>query len=293
MQLKNINVTGNVQGSAPPAYLVTVSPAINGQTLYDLATETITATVAGTYTITPSGTFRLRTKMWGGGGETQSGSGGAGGFAGGDIPLASGQSYILSLPASGGAAGTVNGNPGIGTRGGAYVGLFTSSVSLANALIVAGAGGGGVSGDGPAPGGGGGGTTGQSGNVSAGGCGLPLAGGGTQVAGGVASGGGDSNSPAPVAGSALAGGASGRANNAGWGPGGGGGSGYYGGGGGNGGGSCRKSGGGGSSYIIGTATNTSNLSASGATPGNSGDGARGTGGNPGTLVGKAVLSLAP
>lgn len=163
----------------------------------------------------------------------------------------------------GGAGGKLTAFPNrSGKAGGGLSGIFTSStISQANALIIAAGGGGATS----YPNatytnyGAGGGLTGRNGynnfNFDYGQIwGL----GGTQTAGGARGIPADPNYILPTAGSALQGGNGGHSNNAqssGWRGGGGGGAGYFGGGGGCAGGNAQGSGGGGSSYAISTAIN--------------------------------------
>jgi hypothetical protein len=167
-----------------------------------------------TFTV-PAGVTSLKVKMWGPGGGTgnysNSGGGGAGGFSTGLLSVTPGEQLILVVgsggkkPASSSGNGGLGGWPGggFGTRGdasagggGGYSGIFTSSISQANALIVAG-GGGGSSGFGNYQAGGGGGLTGGSG--------ISVAGkGGSQIAGGLN--GNNTSSPAYTVGGMFTGG---------------------------------------------------------------------------------------
>lgn len=224
--------------------------------------DTISSTQGFTWTsdsaqnfVVPAGIFSLTVKMWGPGGGSGnysgSGGGGAGGYASGTLSVTPGETLLI-VPGSGGKAPvSSNGNGGnggwpgggYGTRGdasggggGGLSGIFTGSVSQANALIIAG-GGGGSTGFGNFGAGGGGGTSGGSGTSNSGG-------GGSQIAGGL---GGSGQTSPPVAGSALQGGVAfsdqttSQGNDCG-----GGGSGYWGGGAGQGDG---RAGGGGSGYL--------------------------------------------
>lgn len=251
-----------------------ISPAVSGKTTWDLANDgPLNLSTAGTWTITPLGTFLVSAKVWGAGaagtgfaGET----GGAGGYAGGYVLFLAGASYTLyvgapSVGTTGGAPGGASTAAGVGTGsgGGGYSGLRLTG-SGTGVLI---AGGGGGSGH-PGAGGAGGGLTGQDGSLFSG----TIPGhGGTQSAGGAP---GDSGQ----AGSAYQGGAG--LNNFG----GGGGGGYYGGGGsGVPAGTVASGAGGGSGYanpqyVTQSTLTTGNLN----TPGNSADSDRGSSGNEGT-----------
>jgi hypothetical protein len=245
-------------------------------------------TVAFSYTgadqswTVPTGVSRAIVKAWGaGGGSDSSGSGryGAyGGFATGTATLTPGQSMVVVV-GQGGAIGAYGGSGG---GGGGYAGLFRTSVTQGNAILIAGGGGG--AGDG-SDGGGGGGTTG----------GTPVSnlagGGGTQSAGGVA--GNTRGSPSisvtlPTAGAALQGGNGGDDA----------GSGFtrlsYGGGGKGGSepGGSQAGGGGGGGYFGGGGGSTCNYgSNSGGAPGHAGGGGSGYY-NP-TYVTSATLTAAP
>lgn len=190
-------------------------------------------------------------------------SGGLGGKVTGRVPVTYGQ--VLTIVVGGqpsgnlavygyaGAGGTNSANSAaFGYGGGGMSGIFTSStLSQANALVVAGGGGGTtvsyVGGAAGAPNGSNG-TQGSYSGYSEGGKGA------SQISGGAAGSGIDPQSVAPLAGSALAGGRGGSVANSGWYAAGGGGAGYFGGGGGAGGGSSRGAGGGASSWVISTGT---------------------------------------
>lgn len=189
----------------------------------------------GTYTIRTTSNISVQWYMWGaGGGGTQrsaSITGGGGGYTKGIFNLIANTNYIAVVgggggggasgsagtPGAGGSSGSFAGvgNLNDGGGGGGYSGLFSGTISFANAIMIAGGGGGG-SGD-TANGGGGGGTTGGNASNSPGRGGS----GGSQSSGG--SGGTDGGTA--QSGSQLQGG-----NGNGVGAGGGGG--YYGGGGG-------------------------------------------------------------
>jgi len=281
----------------------TLRATANGKTVDRAFSITVKPQVVQTFNYTgsnqtwtvPSGLTSATVKLWGaGGGSDSNGSGqygAGGGFAQGTVSLTPSSTMYLVV-GQGGALGTWGGSAG---SGGGYAGLFTSSVSHANAIIIAGGGGG--AGD-DNRGGEGGGLTGTQGydnspQYNNGGRG------GTQSAGGAAGNVGYSSGSGvlPTAGSALQGGDGGADNGAGhtytpasyggggrggYEPGGsqgggGGGGGYYGGGGGdgnafgaNGGGGAG--GGGGSSYLHPTLiTNGSTTSGSSTSSGGASD----------------------
>ena len=155
---------------------------------------TVLAPVTTTYNYTgsdisfsvPSGVQRIFADMWGGAGgggsgESYSDSGGAGGFASGNINIFGMSTLIFQVGQGGGKTGTSGGstgtaypNGGANTAGrtnynsgggGGYTGIFNGSVSQANCLLLAGGGGGA---------GGHGGGTGTSGNSGSGGNGGGL-----------------------------------------------------------------------------------------------------------------------
>jgi hypothetical protein len=219
---------------------LTVPSAIDASLEWDLDDNPLVISSVDTYDISLSsnnaGAFAITTHIWGAGGGSGTpvggpGGGGAGGFSVGDFTLVSGTTYKFVVGSSD-ATPTNPGQPsGHGANagcGGGYSGVFSSSVSQANAVIMAGGGGGSGGNDGGTmgSGGAGGGATAQNG-IAAGGYGDSPGDGGTQSAGG--SGGTGSNDGS--AGTALQGGAGGARGGSGAG-GGGGGSGYYGGGGG-------------------------------------------------------------
>jgi len=224
--------------------------------------------------VVPTGVTSLKVKMWGPGGGTgsysASGGGGPGGYTTGFLSVTPGETLLLAVgsggkkPVSSTGNGGLGGWPGggFGTRGdasggggGGLTGIFTSSMTQANALMIAG-GGGGSTGFGNFGAGGGGGLTGGSGTSGSGA-------GGSQVAGGL---GGGTLNTSPSVGTALAGGTAftdnttSQTNDCG-----GGGSGYWGGGAGQGDG---RAGGGGSGFIHATrvssgSTTTGNNAVSG------------------------------
>lgn len=267
---------------------LTISPAFNGKTSWNFATDgALALNSTNQYTITPTKNLTLTVKMWGAGGApggaygganpptTNIGPGGGGGYSTKSISFTSGQAYIAQVGQGGrrGSASTLrqagatylsggvqDTSSYFGCEGGGYSGIFSSSVSQANALLIAGGGGGGSDSAFAASGGAGGGSSGETPNG-----GLQSGSGGTSSAGGAAS-----SYNSATAGGALVGGLAcvgvhGR-------PGAGGG-GYFGGGGGNVGG-----GGGGSGYAPSGTTTVG----SGNTPGNSGDSVRNGAGTGGT-----------
>ena len=262
--------------SVPIFRRFTISPAVSGKTSWDLGADgPLELSTAGTWTITPASSYSIDIKMWGAGGSTALYTGGAGGSSVGQLLVTSPTSYIIRVGAvnGGGTAG------GVGGRGGGYSGMFNTSETFANSLIIAGGGGGGGQDDGGrgATGGAGGGTTGQSSSGFSG----TTATGGTQSAGGTGGGGTAVGSN----GSQLTGGNGGAASGF---SGGGGGGGYYGGGGGGLQSAWASSGGAGGSGYIGGVTAATTFIGSGTTPGNNSDIHRGTAGNVGT-AGKVYL----
>ena len=241
-------------------------------TVKNLTVQTFSYTGSDQTFTVPSGVTSITAYMWGaagaagynysgsGGGGRSSNTGGAGGFTTGTISTSAGTVYKLVVGEGGtatdvtagftasvyggGGRGRVHSHAGIGGGGGGYSGIFLTSVSHGNSVLIAGGGAGAVgegTGSNDYPGNGGG-STGQDGglNNSSGHNSNGVGHGGTQSAGGAA-GAGDAYSNQP--GSALQGGDGGHM-------GGGGGGGYYGGGAGghtNGHGSSGS--GGGSGYI--------------------------------------------
>lgn len=259
----SISITTQPQNStATPAYqvvtagppvipIMTISPATpNGTTSINLNNiTTFQDFVPGVeYTLTPNVSFTARVYLVGAmGGFGQRGGrdqqvGGLGGYVQGTLTLNAGQSYKVRVGGAGASSRSFNnlaatftgaglkaettGGSYPGAQGGGYTGLFLSSATQANALLIA-SGGGGASED-PASGGNGGLPNGSDGSN-----GSRAGKGATQTSGGLGAGGGQ-------AGSALTGG-----NGAGAGAGGGGG--YFGGGGGSV--EGAGTGGGGSSYF--------------------------------------------
>ena len=203
-----------------------------------------------TYTITTNQDVSTKLIAEGAGGGfsgQRSVAGGAGGYAEGSFTFEKGKTYKLRIggggknSGTGGFSGGGDGDSGIhGGGGGGFTGLFETSITIGNAIIIAAGGGGG--GNKPSSGGDGGGFTGKDAPSNKGGSG------GSQSAGG--SGGGNG-----ADGSALQGGSGGS----------GGGGGYYGGGAGNlhptc----CNDGGGGGGSSYIGGVTDGSTIAGGGS-----------------------------
>lgn len=220
---------------------------------------------------------------WGGGGGGGGGSGvgGGGGAATGSMLVTSGTAFAVVVggggqargpeagpgPAVAGGGGNT-GNAGYGGQGGGYSGIFTTSASQANAVLIAGGGGGGSYDWSNSVGGAGGGTNGQNAQ------GTNAANGASQSAGGTGTGGVNN-------GAALQGG---TANGGDEGGGGGGGGGYWGGGAGNG--SAGGAGGGGSGYFKPTTVTSAVLTqGNGTTPGDSSNALRGSYGQGATSTG--------
>lgn len=281
-------------GAVPAAFDIQITPAVNGVTLWTYATNgSLSISTAGEYTLTFGNTQTKVVKMWGGAGRASSagstswGQGAAGGAAVGTMTFYPGTTYIVRVggagasgtaPANAYGAGNGGGTFSVGAAGsgGGYTGLFNTSVSQANALLMAGGGGGGASqrsdGLGGRHGGAGGGTTGQAGGLGPDGV--------TQTTGGTQS----------TGGSGVAGGGSGSALQGGNGTGGGsgGGGGYFGGGGGGPHGDGGHGAAGGSGYFNPTVVSSATLyQGSVTTPGNSSDPDRPTNAGAGNTSGSA------
>lgn len=155
-------------GSAPVRAL-NISPAVGGRTSWDFAQHgNLVISSAGQYTISVSTPTTVSAKLWGGGGGAanvnysnivaSTAKGGGGGHSSGNVVLQPGVTYILVVGSGGTQATTATaygqggggktGSRSNGGQGGGYTGLFSSTVSQANSILVAG-GGGGASGDGP------------------------------------------------------------------------------------------------------------------------------------------------
>lgn len=277
------------------AHDFTISPAVGGKTSWTFATDgNLTITTPGEYTIVPSSGFTKVVKMWGAGGKpstagsTSWGGSGAGGAGTGTVTFSGGVTHLLRVGNAGstgtpsataygaGAGGTSSGGVGLAGSGGGYTGIFRTSVTQGNAVLMAGGGGGGAAnrsdGLGGRFGAAGGGTAGQTtGDL----CAQP----GTQGGGGAAQGGGS-----PTSGSALQGGGGDTTQGAG------GGGGYFGGGGGGQHGDGGYGGGAGSGYYNATYVTSATLyTGSFTTPGNNTDADRPTNaGNGATSGGSGV-----
>lgn len=252
---RDTSLRGFVQSSRRPKFsILTVPSAIDSSLEWDLEGNPLVLDTTTIYDISASpkngGEFSITTHVWGAGGGSGApvggpGGGGAGGFTVGDLTLVSGTTYKFVIgssdanPLNPGQPTGAGGNAGCG---GGYSGVFTTSVSHANAVIMAGGGGGTGGNDGgtQGSGGGGGGATAQDGYSPDSTAGPASGAGGTQSAGGSKG----SGPQAATDGAALQGGAGGARATSGSG-GGGGGSGYYGGGGGAGQGPGGNTGGGG------------------------------------------------
>jgi hypothetical protein len=136
-----------------PAYL-TVSPAINGQSVFRLSDQSLIISTAGEYTITSQYPISFRAKLWGAGGRG-AGSGwatsdeaGSGGYATGIIATNATTFTIIvggagrspattgagSCTFGGGASstppGSNNGDPQYSGGGGGLTGIFTGSSQI-------------------------------------------------------------------------------------------------------------------------------------------------------------------
>lgn len=288
----------------------TISPAVNGASIIDLTS--VTLSTCGTWTVTPESDFYANIKMWGaGGGASQDyppgaggslGVGGAGGYTRGNVQFLSGVTYHFIVGCSGGGFAAQRGGGGGG--GASAIRIVSGSVDV---LVGGGGGGSGFSGTQTVYGGDGGGSSASPGSGSAGG------GGGTQSAVGAGGNGtrhdGDPGSGHNGGGGAVSGSGGGGGGSSGYGSGGGGGGeitipsgtdagggggggGYFGGGGG-GGTADGCGGGGGSSYYNPTYVLSATL-----TTGYGGDSDRGTAAYGGTNggaggVGKIKVTTGP
>ena len=268
--------------------LLELVPTGGGDTIEWDGTTNLVLSSSEEYTVTASRDASISVKMWGGGGargfkqysafnsSQNQGDGGGGGNTNGTIAFTSGSTYIFQVGEGGarsqtpkaGATWRAGGLPTTmtasvgGTEGAGYSGIFSSSVSRANALLIAGGGGGGSDTQFSLYGGAGGGGVAQNSDGIE--IGSATGGrGGTQSAGGAAA-----SSGGATDGSALTGGISRLNTSNPHNTFGGGGGGYFGGGGGNVGG-----GGGGSGYFKPSSpvSNGSTATGSGATPANSSD----------------------
>jgi hypothetical protein len=159
-----------------PVYDFTISPAYSGKSTWDLAADgPLILSTSGSWIITPVTSTDTKIKMWGGGGASFKAAwkGGGGGFSSGSVQLEAGIPYRIVT--------SMNGSNGIIGSGG-LTGIFSSSISQANSIMIAGGGGIGTDyiGSYGGNGGAGGGSSGQDGT----GNGLQNGKGGTQIAGG-------------------------------------------------------------------------------------------------------------
>jgi len=264
---------------------VTKSVGDKTMTIIDDATQVVSAVdftqvsvysnfaVGKTYTLIPSGDITVKLTAKGAGGGTSVGRtslGGKGGRATGNFTFLNDQVYRVVVGAKGKSGSTSGGGYpgggkgglgfGKGGNGGGYTGVFKTSFTQANAILIAGAGGGG--GNDPAIGGAGGGTNGQNGINDVPSVSNRSGKGGTQSAGGAGGFISGSGVTAGGAGSALKGGTGA----------GGGGAGYYGGGGGQRFNQCcgDGAGGGGSSYASSEVSSASLTTGAGAAAGSNG-----------------------
>ena len=124
--------------------LMSVSPATTaGDTIIDLEESNDDFDSDTQYTLTALNTFTAGITLYGAGGGK---NGGKGAGATANIKFESGFNYILQVGKVGSQGGTVGvGSGGTGGdnagSGGGYSGLFRTSVSQANALLIAGGGG--------------------------------------------------------------------------------------------------------------------------------------------------------
>lgn len=116
-----------------------ISPAINGKNYWSFNSDgalILDPNNATTYNITALGNKNIKTKIWGQGSCSSSA-----GYATGIVPVVSASGYTIKLNAGAGAGGS-SGNL-YSDPGGGYAGIFkTTTVSQANALLIAGGAGG-------------------------------------------------------------------------------------------------------------------------------------------------------
>ena len=286
---------------------------------YDTATESETF-VANAM---PTGT-EIEFLIWGAGGgagrkggwSLAGGDGGGGGYVSGKKTVTIGDSFAIVVGENSAYSSLVRGFGGggpnantdtdnqYGSGGGGYSGVFTDSLTHANALIIAGGGGGSGVGNGTANLGGGGGGGGLIGQDGLGYTAVNVGKGGTQTSGGALTSGYSSGPTVANRPGALEGGAPRYGS---YGAGGGGG--YYGGSGGayyNPSPHVMAGGGGGSSYTHSSITNVVHLQGNYVVPGNNTSALRGTAGrggedstgagalgNPGKVIIRYPLSSVP
>lgn len=272
LQINALNTsTTVVKPKTPPGREFTISPSLYGRTRWNLDNlSRMNISSSGQWTITPTSNFTANVKMWGGaGGSSDTGYGvsGAGGYSSGTASFSSGVPYVLIVGGGGKSKVVGSGYPATGgggytsyasiwsTGGGGMSGIFRSSYSQNNSVLIAG-GGGSHGFGGPGYGGAGGGTSGQNAERNNSYGGTQTAGGGGQLVGQALQGGSSFTSASYQCGA--------------------GGGGYFGGGAYN---SMLGSGAGGSGYINTTiVTNGYTVAGSKDTPGNSSDVDRGSSG---------------
>lgn len=180
MQLEALSSWPPVTGT--PSF--TISPSVSGKSSWNLSTDgNLTLTTATTYTIVPDNNFIASARIWGAGGgggyynDTfyQRGNGGGGGYTVGQMVFYKGVTYYLVVGGggkkgknTGTGAYSLGGTPGAGgdsgqrntshgaAGGGGYSGIFKTSQTQANSVMIAGGGGGGIGYDGKYAGAGGG-----------------------------------------------------------------------------------------------------------------------------------------
>lgn len=233
----SFSYTGADQTWTVPSGITRITVTVRGASGGNVSTATggAGATVSTTVSVTPGDTLRLVV-----------------GAKGGDGSLG-GTSNPTCPYGNGGSGGRGAGSPAYsGAAGGGYSGIFVSnSISVANALVVAGGGGGAALFSATNANGGAAGTSGNAsdGVNGSGGYGHVGGYGATTSANGSAGTPFDTQAVNPAAGTQLNGGAGGQVTSSSWCGGGGGGAGYYSGGGGVGGGNAIGGGGGGTSYV--------------------------------------------
>ena len=125
-------------------FIVEINPAVSGQTTFNLDTENLildggTGT-SYTITVAPSSTESNGTIQVDAWGEATASS--PAGYAGGFLSMTPASTFAVRLNSGPGPGGSLSGG-GISPRGGGYAGIFNTTVSQANALLIAGGGGGG------------------------------------------------------------------------------------------------------------------------------------------------------
>ena len=220
-------VTGGGEGSIIISTSGTGNPLIDGQTTDIKFSEVSSYDSFFTgiiYTLTADRDITTKLFATGAGGGSSRGrrvSGGAGGSSEGTFTFVKGQAYKLRVGGAGATAGAGGfsgggnggGGVGLGGGGGGFTGLFSDSITIGNAVIIAGGGGGGANdpatggaggglnggagGNGPGPRGGGGGTQSSGGSGGSGGSGA-LQGGPGAAGGGGGYYGGAGGNPFPI-----------------------------------------------------------------------------------------------